>query len=98
MNNNNKLIIQNSEIRTKQKNLIVLEHLIKFKKYRRKCKDILDKINIILAKNISPSCSEKMQSNDINNDNIYDLIIFSNKLKLHLLHMAYYFNKIAEFV
>ena len=87
MNNSNKLIIQNNEIRTKQKSMTILQHLIKFKKHRRKCKDYLNEINTILAKNTSN-----------NNDDIYNLVIYSNKLKLHLLHMAYYFDKILTYV
>jgi len=84
--NNNKLIIKNTEIRTKQKNLTILQHLIKFKKHRRKCKDYLNEINTILTK--------KMTLDNINNEDMYSITIYSVKLKLHLLHMTYHFDKL----
>jgi hypothetical protein len=94
MNNNNNLIIQNNNIRIKQKNTAILQHLIMFKKYRRKCKDCLNEINVILGKNHIINLSNNINESDYISD-INSLIIYSNKLKLCLLHMVYYFNKIS---
>ncbi len=96
MNSSNNLIIQNNDIRIKQKNLSFLQHLIKFKLYRRKCKDCLNEINTIISKDHIKNSS----SNNINLQMSYDkdinnLMIYSYKLKLNVLYMSYYYNKIS---
>ena len=98
MNTSTNLIIQNNDTRIKQKNLTSLQHLIKFKKYRRKCKDCLNEINEIISKDHIKNIS----LDDINSKIPYDkdinnLIIYSNKLKLNILHMTYYYNKISTY-
>jgi hypothetical protein len=87
MDSLNKLKLYSNDIRIKNKNDKTLNNLIKFKYYRRKCKDYLDLINILL---------KKLQNNKINDELIITkLMINSYKLKLSILHMAFYFNSLT---
>ena len=100
-----KTIIFNNNIRNKQKYQDTLQHLKQYKIYRRKCKDCINDINNILANDTIKSI--QISSNSIN-DPAFDsslpviyklvtsLIIYNQHLKLNILHMVYYQNKMIE--
>jgi hypothetical protein len=103
----NKQIFYNNDIRNKQKNLELIENLRKFKKYRRYCKDCLNEINSIIAssdiKNIlieKQDDNSKLTGGELNDTNtinkLNDLCIYNYKLKLNILKMVLYCNKISN--
>jgi hypothetical protein len=88
MESSNKLKLYSNDIRIKNKNDKTLNNLIKFKYYRRKCKDNLDLINDIL---------KEIQNNKSYDKSLTTKLMMKNyKLKLSILHMAYYLNKIND--
>jgi hypothetical protein len=87
-----KKLIMNGEQREKQKNILILKYLIKFKLYRKKCKNCLNEINTSLTK-ITKSC----ETDSDYNDSMNSLTIYSYKFKLNILHMTYYYDKLCEY-
>ena len=76
------MISYDKELRNKNKYLTIIKYLINFKYYKKTCKLLLNDINTILTLD--------------SNTEINKLMLLNNELKLNILLMSYYFNKIKN--
>ena len=90
-----KTIIYNNNIRNKQKYTELIELLTKYKFFKKKCKNHISHINDILTNNVISNINlDDSNINDESNILINNLIIINYQLKLYILHMVHYLNKL----